>query len=148
MGHADNNGRLETLVASLRGNGHRITPQRMAMLKVLAESKDHLSAEEIFEKIRSDYPTTSLATVYKTISVLKDLGELMELDFGDDRKRFDGRHTEPHPHFVCRDCSKIFDVDLDSLEMLQKEAAEKTGFEVDDHRVTFFGRCSECRKKQ
>ena len=65
------------MIRVVREKGGRLTPQRLAMLKILAKSKGHPSAEQIYDQIRADFPTTSLATIYKTLSLLKDRGEVL-----------------------------------------------------------------------
>ena len=68
----EHKGRLEQMLAKLKGHDFRITPQRLAILEILSASKDHPSAEQIYEKVKTDFPTTSLATVYKTIESVHD----------------------------------------------------------------------------
>ncbi len=103
--------RLEELIAKLRERGYRLTPQRMAVLKILADSKEHPSAEQIYEQVQVDFPMTSLATVYKTVAVLKEMGEILELSFSDDSSHYDGGRSHPHPHLICIKCKSITDVD-------------------------------------
>ena len=69
--------RMRKMVAALRENQYRITPQRLAILKVLAESKGHPSVESIHEQVKTSFPTTSLATIYKNVAVLRDLDQLL-----------------------------------------------------------------------
>ena len=96
--------RTELILDKLKEKGHRITPQRLVILRILAESQNHPSVEDIFQKLRVHFPTTSLATVYKTIGLLKEMGEVLELGFSDDSRRFDGRQPSPHPHLICIRC--------------------------------------------
>lgn len=101
----------------------------MAIVKILAYSEGHPSVERICEQLRDDFPTMSLATVYKTVSLVKELGKLLELGFSDGSNRYDGNKPYPHPHVICVRCKKIFDPDLASLEDVQEEVSVKTGFE-------------------
>jgi Fur family peroxide stress response transcriptional regulator len=140
------NQRLEKMLSKLRDHDFRITPQRLAVLKVLAVSEGHPSVERIYEIVRAEFPTTSLATIYKTVALLKRINELIEISFPDDSNRYDGNKPYPHPHVICMQCKKIIDPDLSSPKDLTKEAAEKTGFKILTHRVDFFGVCSECQK--
>lgn len=141
------NQRLEKMLSKLRDRDFRITPQRLAVLKVLAVSEGHPSVERIYEIVRAEFPTTSLATIYKTVALLKRINELIEISFPDDSKCYDGNKPYPHPHVICMQCKKILDPDLSSPKDLAKEAAEKTGFKILTHRVDFFGVCSECQKQ-
>jgi Fur family peroxide stress response transcriptional regulator len=140
--------RFETIIQKLRGSGHKITPQRMAIVKILAKSGDHPGAEDIHAQIEKDFPTMSLATVYRNILLLKSLGEVLELGFPDGSNRYDGRRPFPHPHLICIKCKKILDPDLDSLDEMKKEVAAETNFKVLNHRLDFFGICSDCMAKK
>ena len=75
--------RYDQLLARLRRDGFRLTPQRMAVLRVLAEDTGHPTVEQVYDRVRCDYPTTSLATIYKTIDMLKGIGEVLELSVGE-----------------------------------------------------------------
>jgi Fur family peroxide stress response transcriptional regulator len=133
------------MVLRLRERGQRITPQRLAILGILAKSKGHPSVEEIYNVVVNEFPTTSLATVYKTITLLKDLGEVIELEFSQGSNRYDGSKPYPHPHVVCTCCKRIVDPDLESLSAMTEEVCEQTGFEVVNHRLDFYGLCPECQ---
>jgi Fur family peroxide stress response transcriptional regulator len=139
--------RLENVTTRLREQGHRLTPQRMAVLKVLIGNKEHLSAEQIYERVRVDFPMTSLATIYKTVAVLKEMGEVLELGFSDDSNRYDGS-SHPHPHLICVKCKKIADVDTADLSQLPEEIAQKTGYQIVSHRFDFFGVCPQCQENE
>lgn len=138
--------RFQQMLEKLRALDFRITHQRLAVIRVLAASDEHPSAEQIFEKVRSRFPTTSLATVYKTIALLKDLGEVLELGFPDGSNRYDGNRPYPHPHIVCTGCGKIVDPEVVSLDEFENEIVRKTGFRILYHRLDFFGLCQECQK--
>lgn len=144
--------RLDALLAGLKASGHRLTPQRVAIVRELVERDDHPSVEQLHAAILPAYPTTSLATVYKTIHLLKVRGEVLELSFGELGSRYDGRHPEPHPHLICTACGAITDPDggAESLaEMVRQLAAlaEHAGFAVSAHRFDLFGLCARCRPK-
>lgn len=143
----DNEARLEHIISRLRERGQRITPQRLEILKILASSEEHPSVEEIYSVLVKDFPTTSLATVYKTITLLKELGEVLELEFSRGSNRYDGSKPFPHPHVVCTMCSRIVDPDLESLTAMTAEVSEQTGFKVVNHRLDFYGLCSACQKE-
>ena len=132
------------MIARLREGGHRITPQRLAILDILARSEGHPSVEEVFRIVARDFPTTSLATVYKTVTLLKELGEVLELEFSQDHNRYDGNKPYPHPHVVCVECGRILDPDLGGLSAMTDEVAAQTGFRVLNHRLEFYGVCPGC----
>ena len=141
---ADHKKRFEIIIQKLRDNGHKITPQRLAIVKILAKSKGHPSVENIHVRIKKDFPTMSLATVYKNIVLLKSFGEVLELGFPDVSNRYDGNKPIPHPHVICITCKKIVDPDLDSLNEMKKEVELETNFKILNHRLDFFGICSNC----
>ena len=142
---ADPRKRFESIIRTLKENGHRITPQRLAIVGIVAKSEDHPSVENIHDRIKNDFPTMSLATVYKNIELIKQLGEVLELGFPDGSNRYDGNKPNPHPHVICIRCKKILDPELESLDEMQKEVASETNFKILYHRLDFFGVCSNCR---
>ena len=138
------NKRSEIIIRKLRDAGYKITPQRMAIVKILAKSEDHPSVENIHAQIKKNFPTMSLATVYRNIVLIKSLGEVLELGFPDGSNRYDGNKPYPHPHVICIKCKKIVDPDLDSLDDMKNEVAMETNFKILNHRLDFFGICSNC----
>ena len=141
---ADHKKRFESIIQKLRHNSYKITPQRLAIVKILAKSEGHPSVEDIYNLIKQDFPTMSLATVYRNIILIKSLGEILELGFPDGSNRYDGNKPYPHPHVICIKCKKIVDPNLDSLEDMKKEVSAETKFEILNHRLDFFGICSDC----
>jgi len=139
--------RLDSMLKRLRERQFRITPQRIAILKVLAFSSEHPTVDRIYEQVKSDFPTTSLATVYKTVTLLKELKEVLELGFPEGSNRYDGNRPYPHPHVICLKCKKIVDPDLSGLQDMTLEIVKETGFKIMNHRLDFFGLCPSCQKK-
>ena len=145
---ADVKKRMHSMVSKLREHDFRITPQRLAVLRVLAASEGHPSVERVYETVRRDFPTTSIATIYKTVHLLKQINEVLEIALPDGSNRYDGNKPFPHPHVICVRCKKIIDPDLGSLKDITAEAADQTGFDILSHRLDFFGICSDCKKEQ
>jgi Fur family peroxide stress response transcriptional regulator len=145
---AEQTDRFETIIQALRDKGHKITPQRMAIVKILAKSLGHPSAEDIHLKIKKDFPTMSLATIYRNIVLIKSLGQVLELGFPDGSNRYDGNKPYPHPHIICIKCNKIVDPDLESLDDMKRELARETNFKILNHRLDFFGICSNCMAEE
>jgi len=135
------------MLDKLKAHRFKITPQRIAVLNILARSNRHPSVELVYEEVRKDFPTTSLATVYKTVTLLKELNEILELGFPEGGNRYDGARPYPHPHLICTKCHKIVDPNLESLEGVTQELASETGFQIISHRLDFFGICPGCQKK-
>jgi Fur family transcriptional regulator, peroxide stress response regulator len=138
--------RLDQMVAKLRAQGMRLTPQRLAILRILAASAGHPSIDEIYDRMKAAFPTMSIATVYKTMILLKELGEVLELGFPEGVNRYDGHKPYPHPHVICVKCKKIMDPELGSLQPFIEAASKETGFRILSHRLDFFGFCAECQK--
>lgn len=138
--------RLDELIAKLREGGHRLTPQRMAVLKVLAASEGHPSVEQIYEQVNADLPMTSLATMYKTVTLLKEMAEVLELGFSGDSNRYDGKRPYPHPHLICVKCRRIMDLEIHTLSELPQEVGRRTDYRIVSHRLDFFGICPRCQE--
>ena len=138
--------RLDSMLTKLREHKCRVTPQRIAVLKILAQSNGHPSVEQIFDQVKRDFPTTSLATVYKTVTLLKELNEVLELGFPEGSNRYDGNRPYSHPHLICTKCRKIIDPDLESLAGVTHELTSETGFLITSHRLDFFGLCPDCQE--
>jgi Fur family peroxide stress response transcriptional regulator len=139
--------RLTPILSKIKGGDFRMTPQRLAIIKILISSESHPSVDEIYKEVMKLFPTTSLATVYKTITLLKELNEVLELGFPDGRNRYDGNKPYPHPHAICTKCKKILDPEISSVHELSEEMRQKTGFVISSHRLDFFGLCPECQRK-
>lgn len=142
----DSQERLEQMIRVLKDEGCRLTPQRLTMLRILAKSEGHPSAEQIYEQMRAGYPTTSLATVYKTLSLLKNMGEVLEITFPSVGSHYDGNKPYPHPHVICTKCGQILDPQFEVMEGISQEIARQTGYKITHQQLNFFGQCPECQK--
>jgi Fur family peroxide stress response transcriptional regulator len=143
----ESRGRLDSIITMLRERGCRITPQRIAILRIFLGSCDHPSVEQVYEQVKANFPTTSLATVYKTVHLLKGLGEILEIGSPEGRNRYDGINPYPHPHLICTTCKAISDPQLSLLAKLTAEVETSSGFRVTSHQLNFYGICPSCRKK-
>jgi Fur family peroxide stress response transcriptional regulator len=90
--------RFNLIVKKLKENNYKFTPQRLAVVKILAHNEGHPNVEKIYERLQDDFPATSLATVYRNVMLLNSLGEVLELGFSDGSNRHDGNKPYPHPH--------------------------------------------------
>jgi Fur family peroxide stress response transcriptional regulator len=144
---ADPQKRLEQMTRVLRDKGFRLTPQRLALLRILSKSAGHPSAEQIYEQIRADYPTTSLATIYKTLNLLKNMGEVFEVTLAGMGSHYDGNKPYPHPHLICIKCGQIIDPEVGSMAGIAQEVARQTGYIITNQQVNFFGLCPQCQQK-
>src|SRR5699024_9786423 len=100
--------RLETAIDTLTQSGVRITPQRDAVLEYVRSAKTHPTADERYKALEDKFPNMSVATVYNNLRILKELGLVRELTYGDDSSRFDS-NTDEHYHIICDECGKIVD---------------------------------------
>ncbi|MEG6586569.1 Fur family transcriptional regulator [Dendrosporobacter sp. 1207_IL3150] len=128
----------------LRDKGFKVTPQRLAIYNVLASTKAHPSAEMIFSQLQPYYPTMSLATVYKTIEILKEIGLVQILNVGEDSFRYDA-NVHNHPHVRCMCCGRVDDLyDIDPSNFINDVSA-KTSYRLTGQQFYFYGVCPECQ---
>ena len=144
---ADPRNRLEQIIKALRDKGYRLTPQRLAMLKIIAASLGHPDAEQIYEQMQAGFPTTSLATIYKTLALLKEMGEVLELNFATVGSHYDGKKPYPHPHVICTRCGQISDFESAAVDEISREMARQTGYQITHHQLNFFGLCPRCQQE-
>jgi len=124
----------------------RKSKQKEAVLGVVKSTKSHPTASWVYEQVREEIPGISLGTVYRNLKMLKQDGEILELDLAGALSRFDGK-TENHYHFRCEKCGRVFDLDEPVNEMINGEISRKTGFRVTHHRLEFRGLCRDCQQK-
>ena len=123
----------------------KVTPQRYAIYKYLCSTKEHPSAETIYKELREDYPMLSLATVYKTLKTLVDIGMVQELNAGEDNFRYDA-NVATHPHIMCLDCGRVDDLEGGDFSFLNELAAKNTDYIIQAHKLYFYGICSKCKR--
>ncbi len=123
----------------------RRTKQREIILDVLRSTNIHPTADWIYEKVRQKMPNISLGTVYRNLKILRDMGELIEMDCGGAFSRFDA-NIRPHYHFTCQICGRIVDIEEPVHHEIEETIAHKTGFEITHYCMGFFGKCGECRE--
>jgi Fur family transcriptional regulator, peroxide stress response regulator len=134
------------VTALLRDRGFKVTPQRLAIYKVLANTKAHPSAEMIFNQLQPAYPTMSLATVYKTVEILKEVGLLQVLNAGEDSFRYDA-DTSVHPHVRCLQCGRVDDLHEVDTSGFVRAVAQKTPYRLTGQQFYFYGVCPTCQGK-
>ena len=145
---ADRNIRLDEITQKLKESGHRLTPQRMAVLKILASSFNHPSVEQVYDQVKVDFPMTSLGTVYKTVTLLKEMGEILELGFGADSHRYDGARPDPHSHLICIKCNKIIDGDLSLDQKSLRSLEQASGYQILRPQISLYGLCPDCKEER
>lgn len=134
-------------LADLKNRGIRLTPQRQVILQFLKETHEHPTAEQVYQKIGEQFPGISLATVYNTLKMLKELGVIRELSYGDMSSRYDGNDSE-HAHLVCRACNEVLDVFCPPQENLMTQEIAASGFMLENYRLEFYGTCPACQAEE
>jgi Fur family peroxide stress response transcriptional regulator len=134
------------LIEALRKKGFKATPQRIAICRFVLHSRDHPSAQEIYEEVKKVHPTISLATVYKTLQVLEQLNMLQELNLPQSQARFDS-YMNPHANLVCLRCGKITDCDEPTAREIVSRIAATTEFTPTGQRLDVYGICKTCRTR-
>jgi Fur family peroxide stress response transcriptional regulator len=129
-----------------RRQGVSITPQRVAIYKLLATSKDHPDAESIYGRVKIDFPYISIDTVYRTLSTFAQMGLVNEVEGYGQAKRYDP-DLKPHHHFRCRKCEKIVDFEEQGLDNLKIPKAIREKYSVLSVKVVAEGLCDMCRRK-
>lgn len=122
----------------------RLTPQRRAVLDVLAESTDHPTAGEIYDRVRDRVPGIGPATVYRSLALLVESGQAAVLRINEvDAVRYD-RTVQRHDHLVCVDCGQVTDAQIPLDERALRKVAHNTSFAVFGYDVQVHGRCARC----
>jgi Fur family peroxide stress response transcriptional regulator len=136
-----------SLTLVLKQAGLRLTQQRLAICDSLANSEEHPTAQMIFEQLRPEYPTLSLATVYNTLEALEYLGAVNSLgSAGDDAVHYDA-DTSPHVNLACVSCHCVIDLPSQHVHALDNEVADSSGYQIVGVRVLYYGLCPECQLK-
>ena len=137
--------RFNELITALKERNFRLTPQRVELVRLIAASEGHPSAAQLYARIKRQFPTMSFATVYKTLALLKEMGQVLEIDLRDD-SHYDGNRPQPHPHLVCTQCGRIMDgdvsLDRESLRRLEKAS----GYRILRPQITLYGLCPDCKQ--
>jgi Fur family transcriptional regulator, ferric uptake regulator len=152
-GHrVDNYKTFENICNLLRNRSYKVTPQRQTILHMFIEHVDrHLSAEEVYMLVKNQNPEIGLATVYRTLDILAEIGVLIKNDFGDGRTRYEFSRKDEHHHhhhLICLGCGNVSEFDDDLLESLEAVIMKRNHFKVLDHDLKFYGYCPKCEGAQ
>ncbi|MGL5347480.1 MAG: Fur family transcriptional regulator [Peptostreptococcaceae bacterium] len=140
---------MDILKEKLKETGFKITPQRRAIVDILLKNNsEHLSSEEIYDLVRVECPEIGLATVYRTMQLLDEVGVISKLNLDDGCIRYelslDKDDCHNHHHLICKKCGKIMEVKEDLLDSIEKQIQEIYKFNIVDHDVKFYGTCEDC----
>lgn len=117
--------------------------QREAIKEFMMTRKDHPTADVVYMNVRKEFPNISLGTVYRNLTLLSDMGELLRLRVGDGVDHFDATIT-PHYHFICKECGAVTDLELNTMHSIDKTAGESFNGRIDGHVTYFYGICEHC----
>ena len=123
----------------------RMTNQREIILKELQDSRQHLTADELYERVKKSMPRISLATVYRNLETLSEAGIIGKLEISGRQKRFDYDVT-PHDHIYCLQCHRVDNIEFDRDLVDHASVSSTKGYRITGYRVEFVGICSTCRK--
>ncbi len=141
----------EKLRNELKKRHLRITSQREAVLSIFLDNRgEHLTADEVYEKLAYKNSHISKATIYRTVELLEKMGFLTKVNFNDGFERYEVKEIgiHHHHHLICTECGRIYEVEEDLLEDLEKAIERRTGFKIMDHQLNFYGLCPDCQRAQ
>jgi Fe2+ or Zn2+ uptake regulation protein len=122
----------------------RNTIQRALVLEAVNKLQCHATAEEIYNYIIKEHPTIGKGTVYRNLNLLSGQGEIRKIEVPGGADRFDYL-CHDHYHIRCVNCGRVFDVEMDYMQGLEKQIKAAHGFEINGHDIMFSGICPECR---
>jgi Fur family ferric uptake transcriptional regulator len=137
----------QTFVEALRSHGYRITPQREMIIEAIAHNGHHIDAEAIYELIQERSHAVNIATVYRTLDLLGELGLASRIDLGKGRVIYATFQHGPHIHLVCRQCGQVADANQDLLSTLNQQLQARYQFAADLQHISILGLCENCQAK-
>ena len=124
----------------------KYSKQREALLTLLRSTRSHPSADWLYENLRKEFPNISLGTVYRNLSLLSDLGEIMKITTDGGADRFDG-NTNRHHHFICTRCHRVMDLDMPNIDEIMETAQKCCTGQIQNYVTHFYGICGDCIEK-
>jgi Fur family ferric uptake transcriptional regulator len=133
---------------ALRESGRRLTPQRLLILSTLRHSSTHMSAAEILWRVKESYPFVDASTVYRTLTVLKEMRLVTELHVGGAETVYEWLSEDRHHHLICHGCREVRPLADEYLAALGAEILDDYGFRADIDHFAIFGLCDACRNSE
>ncbi|MGA1932481.1 Fur family transcriptional regulator [Arcobacter sp. YIC-464] len=142
----DNEEIIDELKKIVKQKGLKYTEQREIVLSILINAQDHLTAEEVYNEIKQQYPDTNIgiATVYRALSFLEEVDLIASINFGTDGKKYESNAKSHHDHLICTSCGKIVEFLDDEIEKRQERIAKKNKFKITSHSMQLYGTCETC----
>ncbi len=139
---------IEELKKIVKQKGLKYTEQREIVLKILINAADHLSAEEVYNEIKEQYPHSNIgiATVYRALSFLEEVDLIVSIAFGSEGKKYESSAKSHHDHLICTSCGKIIEFLDEEIEKRQEKVAKKNKFKITSHSMQLYGICETCNK--
>ena len=132
------------LKEQLREYNLKVTPARLDILDILTHTKKPISIQDLNLKLKN----TDLATLYRTLETLKDLGMVTQVDFQHGHAHYELATRGHHHHLICQKCGKVADISKCDTSGLEKQALKIGGFaKINSHSLEFFGVCNSCNRK-
>ncbi|MFL7792292.1 MAG: Fur family transcriptional regulator [Anaerolineae bacterium] len=137
---------IDHLRDTFRATGRRWTSQRRLILRVLEESDIHLDAETLFVRAKARDSDISMATVYRTLAVLKEMGLVEEHRLGEEHAHFEAVRDQPHYHFICLGCGQVIEFDAPVMVQVKQDVSEREGVCITDIHLRLSGYCAQCQE--
>lgn len=131
---------------TLKEKGYRLTPQRQLILETIHQTDGHITAEDIYHRVRVGHPGANKSTVYRTLGLLKKLNLVAETDLGGSSVYYHHIDQARHHHLVCQGCGKVVDLDESMLFSLRSMLLRECKFVADLKHLAIFGHCIDCHK--
>jgi Fe2+ or Zn2+ uptake regulation protein len=136
----------ENNVNQLRSSGHRLTRQRKLVLEILQDSREHLDADMIYNRAKARDPNIGIATIYRSLALLKEAGLVQEHRLGENHGHFETTQSRPHYHFTCLKCGKVVEFESPQVMKAARQLCKNEGLQVTQVQLHLSGCCSECRE--
>ena len=139
---------IDELKKIVKQKGLKYTEQREIVLNILLTAKEHLTAEEVYNQIKKEYPDSNIgiATVYRALSFLEEVDLIASITFGTDGKKYESNAKSHHDHLICTECGKIIEFIDEEIEKRQDKIAKKNNFRITSHSMQLYGTCSKCQE--
>ncbi|WP_454054719.1 Fur family transcriptional regulator [Clostridium sp. Marseille-Q7071] len=141
---------LEEIRNSLKEKGYKITQPREKVLDIIIKNRyKHLTSDEIYVLIKKDYPKIGISTVYRTMQLLERINIVCKFDSDEEGIRYELMEPNDkyqHPHFICKNCNKVYPVKDVNLEQIKNKIDKNFNFKIIDYSLKFYGICKNCSK--